>query len=667
MKSKILSILPFIFAGACADTADAPVELVDPQNECVFCDDRADAFGISRHSYLAYGIVKLANTASLEVLDDDVPLDARAARGIVAGRPFEYIEQVDTVAYVGANAFSAMAQYAEANGFVSFCGDGELQSILEACDDGNNVDGDGCSAACQVEENTRPDFLASQPDLIRGADIGVGIVNPNAYYMRARPYKALPVSDSLKAILDRADVIQANTAGDGIVSFDELAILSKESFYSSLFAAEKDALKDAWSIFEVSSNPVAVVEYKGGPTATEVPFQTRIERVGPLLVDGTMLISDLEDEDQKTVARRLQQMPGANQDGNAATIQFADLEKGMTDYTPVFSEYEVWDMKAIQDLMFKDAAPQSGGDFVIEFDSMPNQGSTVSVLGEFDGWSFRVATNVSIFHDAYDPQNSPNTYFYRFDANLRTHYSFNTYLAKNGAVNSGCTSIYSSTCLQPFLYSGVRFLTLDGKPAVAGRRNTVLMEEWKSGKRIYNRMVEFKNSYSVNSYTSNTYHNTLAAARPVLANGQNLSLRKVTTTSYGSKTYDRFGLTNVQTAFNKNVEKFFPQSASMLEYRLAPGRYNAFEGVVLEVHQSLAVIAYMDGCELPLAFQDGMMESEVCAASGRKVRITFDNIAATLQVIGSSTKEIDIYNQNDLWNNREDRLLGLDRSYYVVQ
>ena len=33
-----------------------------------------------------------------------------------------------------------------------YCGDGERESY-EGCDDGNVIDGDGCSSTCQVEQN----------------------------------------------------------------------------------------------------------------------------------------------------------------------------------------------------------------------------------------------------------------------------------------------------------------------------------------------------------------------------------------------------------------------------------------------------------------------------------------------------------------------------------
>ena len=37
---------------------------------------------------------------------------------------------------------------------IEFCGDGLINLPKEQCDDGNNKDGDGCSAKCQLESNS---------------------------------------------------------------------------------------------------------------------------------------------------------------------------------------------------------------------------------------------------------------------------------------------------------------------------------------------------------------------------------------------------------------------------------------------------------------------------------------------------------------------------------
>ena len=71
-------------------------------------------------------ILALVNDAgiALEVLDVDVALDVRAARGIVAGRPFASLAAVDAVAYVGPAALDALAVYAFANGYGDVAGGG---------------------------------------------------------------------------------------------------------------------------------------------------------------------------------------------------------------------------------------------------------------------------------------------------------------------------------------------------------------------------------------------------------------------------------------------------------------------------------------------------------------------------------------------------------------
>lgn len=664
MKAQHLIMFQLALLTACSGSTDPVVEgPADPIDQCVFCDSKADAFGIARESYLAEGIVKLANTASLEVLDDDVPLDVRAARGIVAGRPFEYIEEIDTVSYVGERAFTNLARYAEENGFVPYCGDAELQPILEGCDDGNAIDGDGCSSTCQVEAGPgQTNFLADIPDLIKGSDIGGPAVDPNTYYLRERSIAGLNLDDEdVAAILERADSINANSAGDDIVSYDELEILSKEPFYSSLFSDEKAALAKAWEIFSVSDTAPAVVEYTGGDISSDSPFTTTIDRVGPVVVDGTRRIADL-DADTAEVAQRLQQMPGANADGNNSTIQLADIEKALADYTPVLTQYEIYDLEALKQAMFDEATPEDGGDFVITFPEMPNQGTVNTVLADFDGITFRIHVRNEIHFDAYDPDWSLYS-TYPYDANLRSEFAVHTSMSISGAeniVNTGCGVWY--TCA-PFRHSQARFLNFDGTSARAGtKRGMILLERWKNGERIYNRVVDFKNTFrEIDEIRS--YHNQFALARPMLADGTFLSPRKSTTINYGQKEYTRFKLSTVTTAFNRNISKFFPNHGDEFDV-LPTGRYEEVEGVVMEVHASKAVFAYLDGCEVPLAVQDGYLEGK-CESSGRKVVVQLDGHRAYLRVYsysGSRQAEVQLVNTIN-----PHLAIDLDRTYYTIK
>ena len=68
----------------------------------------------------AVGVVRLVNDpgTTFEVLDQEVPLDRRAASALVAGRPFADIVAVDNASYVGPAAMERLHAYAQASGFV---------------------------------------------------------------------------------------------------------------------------------------------------------------------------------------------------------------------------------------------------------------------------------------------------------------------------------------------------------------------------------------------------------------------------------------------------------------------------------------------------------------------------------------------------------------------
>lgn len=652
MYKSVRNFLPILFLGACAQADDFAESAVDPIDECVFCDSKSDAFGISRSSYLAYGIVDLANSASLEVLDDDVPLDARAASGILAQRPFEFIEEVDTVPYVGRVAFTNLAGYVQDNGLVPFCGDGRIQALLESCDDGNQQGGDGCSASCEVEEGSTNSFFAEQAELIKGDAIGVGLVDPSGYYFRTRTLDSLKVEGDLLDLLKRADGIIANRDKDERIDWDELKILSQEPFYSSLFANEKAALAQAWVIMSINTAPTAVVEYNGD-VHTTYPYDVKIERPGPVEV---FTVVDISDFPSTSAIRRLQQLPGLNQDGDPNTVELHDLEKGIEDFYQVFTQSELDQMERMIDRMFNTAMPSTGGDFVIEYAFLPEPSTQREIVTEFDGWEFSFTASRELHYDAFD--GSSSYYNSSFDGNLQVKANLRTMLKYNGQANWYCGG-WNMCSSKPFRFSGVRWQRLNGTATSPNERGLMLMEYWKDGERVYNRLVEFKQSFLEWERTS--YLNQFMAARPQLKDGQPLSFRKVGTHQYSSNSYNRYRLNPVTTVFNRNLTRFFPNSAEMIKTRLMTGRYQEFNGVSLDVHDSGAAFAYFDGCELPFKFQDGHLETDKCN-NGRKAKIYFSNGGAELLVLGSQTKRIHLTTPYSDYETLE-----LDRSDYVLK
>ncbi|QED26778.1 DUF4215 domain-containing protein [Microvenator marinus] len=651
MVKSIRNLLPILLLGACAPIDDAN-EGVDPVDECVFCDDKADAFGISRNSYLAYGIVHLANNASLSVLDDDVPLDARAAQGIVNQRPFEFIEEVDTVPYVGKVAFNNMASYVQDNGLVPFCGDGQVQNLLEACDDGNQADGDGCSSTCEVESGSTNTFFAEQPELIKGDAIGVALVDANGFYFRTRTLESLRVDGELLELLERADGIIANREEDESIDWDELKILSQEPFYSSLFADEKAALAQAWELLRINTAPTAVVEYYGD-VHTTYPYDVKIERPGPVEV---YTVVDISSADSNAAVRRLQQLPGLNRDGDPNTVELYDLEKGIEDFYQVFTQSELDSFERSIQRMFDTALPSSGGEFVIEYDFLPEPSTQREIVTEFDGWEFSFTASRELHYDAID--GGSGYYDTSFDGNLQVKASLKTMLKYNGKSAWFCGG-WNMCSSRPFRFEGVRWQRLNGTQTYPNERGLMLMEYWKDGERIYNRLVEFKQSFMEWERTS--YMNEYMGARPQLKTGQPLSFRKIGTHRYNGDYYNRYRLNEVSTVFHRNLTRFFPESADMIRTRLPMGRYQEFEGVSLDIHSSGNAIAYFDGCTLPFKFQDGHLETDKCN-NGRKAKIYFSNGGAELLVMGSNTKRIHIttpYSQYET--------LELDRSDYVIR
>ena len=105
-----------------------------------------DVYGIQEGSLLAEAILEVANTASQTELDDDVPLDSRAAANIVndrAAQPFYSLGELDDVSYVAGTAMAALADYVDA--------DGDGIPTAHDCDDSDaTLLFPGESAACPV-------------------------------------------------------------------------------------------------------------------------------------------------------------------------------------------------------------------------------------------------------------------------------------------------------------------------------------------------------------------------------------------------------------------------------------------------------------------------------------------------------------------------------------
>ena len=84
------------------------------------------ALGLDEDSPEARGIVAVANTVSVEILDVDIGMWLSSAQRIVANRPYATVAELDAVYRVGPRTIEKILVYAEANGYVDRGGDDPL-------------------------------------------------------------------------------------------------------------------------------------------------------------------------------------------------------------------------------------------------------------------------------------------------------------------------------------------------------------------------------------------------------------------------------------------------------------------------------------------------------------------------------------------------------------
>lgn len=104
---------------------------VDGESDSFLADGKADGGGVVEGSREAIGVLEVANHLGLSALDDEVGLDTRAAKNIVAFRAgadtslgtsddqtFDTLAALDAVPYVGPRTFERLLTFALAHGYV---------------------------------------------------------------------------------------------------------------------------------------------------------------------------------------------------------------------------------------------------------------------------------------------------------------------------------------------------------------------------------------------------------------------------------------------------------------------------------------------------------------------------------------------------------------------
>jgi hypothetical protein len=111
-RTRLVALPALLIAACLADGSAEPVDGVDD----TFALGKADGDELTTAE--TAGVLAAANTATLADLDDTAGLDARAASGIVARRPFADLAALDAVPYVGPVALDHLLAFAYDRGLV---------------------------------------------------------------------------------------------------------------------------------------------------------------------------------------------------------------------------------------------------------------------------------------------------------------------------------------------------------------------------------------------------------------------------------------------------------------------------------------------------------------------------------------------------------------------
>lgn len=112
-----LSLLAFGCSADDGGSTDDSAEQQDGEDDTFVAQGKQDSNGVEDHSWEAACVLRVANEASLALLDDDMSLWGTAAKNIVDDRPYRSLAELDDVKWVGFYAFRQMSKYAQANGY----------------------------------------------------------------------------------------------------------------------------------------------------------------------------------------------------------------------------------------------------------------------------------------------------------------------------------------------------------------------------------------------------------------------------------------------------------------------------------------------------------------------------------------------------------------------
>jgi len=216
---------------------DGVPEAEDGPDDTFQVDGAADAFGVSDGTPEACSVLKLANLASLEVLDDDAALSSRTAASITAYRAgpdtvegttddrwIRDLVELDRIRWVGPAAFRSLRRYTQDTGYA--CETVDVQLLAFNDFHGNLAPPSGSSGRIVTGPNAMTDRVdAGGAEFLATHLARLAATNPNTLVVSAGDIVgATPLLSALfhdEPTIESMNLMGLDVAGVGNHEFDE--------------------------------------------------------------------------------------------------------------------------------------------------------------------------------------------------------------------------------------------------------------------------------------------------------------------------------------------------------------------------------------------------------------------------------------------------------------
>jgi hypothetical protein len=308
----------------------------------------------------------------------------------------------------------------------------------------------------------------------------------------------------------RADGVVANHPADGRLDAGELVKFESGELGASLFPEEKLALPKLWKLLEApSGNAVSMANI--APDLTPVEHRTEPGGLtGPTAVAISSLASELQ-----TLAKRIELL--ANADGNATTIQVADVDHALANPGP-FTPAEIEQLTLIKNAILSRLTSTEVAEVI-----MPRPGHTVT-RGMIGSVAVEFSSDVTIREDRTA---------YRWERQGQDSFSANLQL--EWTANSLVHTHQDDSLVLLELDTGKETVLTGSEVALPALAGSVVVERYVAGDRKETNLAAFP-SFTPGNHAGDYNWSQYLDYDFVLADHTHL-VKNVTSTNYESTYY----------------------------------------------------------------------------------------------------------------------------------